>query len=158
MQQRLLEYRYGSNARQRAALWFGISSFVLIGLVAALLVQWTNLGWLTKSLGVLFLIGLLFTIRAQFARLTYRCCLLPDQIRIVAPLSNRSVSWSSIVEVRRLVLPQLGGQQSWACTVFTESRRGNAVPIYLFDHQLEQAEDALQQIVRHTPHARHTNV
>lgn len=156
--QQSLEYRYGSNARQHAALWFGISSFVLIGLVVALVTQWPNLGWLAQALGILFLIGLLFTARAQFARLAYRCYILPDRIRVAAPLSNRSVAWSSIVEVRRMVLPQLGGRQTWACAVFTESRRGNAVPIYLFDHQLEQAEDALQQIVRHTPHARHTNI
>lgn len=156
--QQSFEYRYGSKARRHAALWFGVSSFVSIGLVAALVAQRTSLGWSAQALGVLFLIGLLFTVRAQFARLTYRCYILPDQIRVVAPLSNRSVVWSAIIEVRRIALPQLGGRQTWACTVFTESRRGSAVPIYLFDYQLEQAEDALQQIVRHTPHARHINV
>lgn len=158
MQQDVREYRYGDVARRRAALWLMLSAFMFVGFLAVLAFRRADFGGFTQGIAVVLLLCLLFTMRAQFARLTYRCRILADRVQVIAPLSNRSIAWTRIVEVRRMALPQAQATQSWACTIFTESRRGSTLPTYLFDSQLEQSEDALQQIVLHTPHARHINI
>ena len=158
MQQVLREYRYGQEARRRAALWLTLSAFMFVGFVLVLAIRGSEFGGFTQGIAVVLILCLLFTMRAQFARLTYRCRMLPDQVQVIAPLGNRSIPWTTIVEVRRMALPQARDQKTWACTIFTESRRGSTIPTYLFDSQLEQADDALQQIVLHTPHARHVNI
>lgn len=158
MQQDSREYRYGQVARKRAALWLTLSAFMFVGFVVVLATRGAEFERFTQGIAVVLMLCLLFTMRAQFSRLTYRCRILPDRVQVIAPLNNRSIPWTTIVEVRRMTLPQANDQKTWACTIFTESRRGNAIPTYLFDSQLEQSEDALQQIVLYTPHARHINI
>jgi hypothetical protein len=158
MQEHTLEYRYGQKTRQRAYLWLGLSSLLFVGLLVVLIGRWAEAELLTKGFAGVLLIALLFTIRAQLARITYRCRILPEQLQVIALFNNRSIPWANITEVRRMILPQLGSQRPWACTVLTHSRHDTAIPTFLFDHQLEHAEDALREIVRYTPHARHTNV
>jgi hypothetical protein len=158
MDQNAQEYRYGPDARRRAALLLALSVAMSVGFIAVLAVRRTEFGAFTQAIAVVLLLSLLFTMRAQLARITYRCRILPDQVQVIAPLNRRSIPWATIVEVRRMSLPQTGKQGGWACAVFTRSRRGTSLPTYLFDHQLVRAEDALRQIVLHTPHARHTNI
>lgn len=158
MNQELREYRYGETARRRAGLWLALSAVMFLGFVTVLAVRGGEFEAFTQGIAVVLLLCLLFTMRAQLSRLTYRCRILADGVQVIAPLSNRSIPWNTIVEVRRMTLPQTGNQKTWACTVFTESRRGSTLPTYLFDSQLEQAEDALQQMVLHTPQARHMNI
>jgi hypothetical protein len=158
MNQDAREYRYGKNVRQRAALLLALSVAMGLGFIAVLALRRTEFGAFTQGIAVVLLLSLLFTMRAQLARITYRCRILPDHVHVIAPFVTRAIPWDAIVEVRRMRLPQTGKDQGWACAVFTTSRRGTALPTYLFDYQLVQAEDALQQIVLHTPHARHTNI
>ncbi|HEX6288486.1 MAG TPA: hypothetical protein VFZ66_04805 [Herpetosiphonaceae bacterium] len=158
MEQRAQEYRYRQPTRQRAALWLVLSTVLAVGLLAVLIAQWAAFDLATRGVAAILLIILLYTIRAQLARLTYRCRILPDRIEVIAALNNRTIPWTNIVEVRRLNLPQFGRKPAWACTIFTRSRHGNPAPTYLFDHQLDQAESALREIVSATPHAQHTNI
>ena len=158
MAQLVGEYSYSAAARQRAMLWLVLSNVLMVVLLGVIIVRWSELGLGTKALAGLLFVGLLFTARAQLARFTYRCQLWPTEVRIVTAVNTRVISWASIVEVRRMNLPQFGDQQRWACTVLTKSPRGTALPSYLFDNHLEQAEAALQHILRLTPHAQHTNV
>jgi hypothetical protein len=152
------EYRYSEEARQRALLLLAIIGFVLTGLVIYLFTSWPFLSLPTKALGILLLVGMLFTLRAQLTRLVFRFRLYPNQFELKMLFGNRTMPWEQIVEVRRLKVPQLGGKPRWACTVYTLSRTGTSLPTYLFDDQLQNAEQALQDVVQHTPHARKTNV
>lgn len=158
MVQPTTEYRYSAAARQRARLWLGIGAFVSVSFLVVFLTRWGELNLLAQVLGLVLLIGLLFTVRGQLARLTYRCVIWPDRLEINAPLAKRTIPWQAIVEVRRMILPRFGGEERWACTVLTRGRSGNAIPTYVFDNQLEGAEAALREIVRHTAHAQHVNI
>lgn len=158
MAQQVKEYRYGARARQKAAFLLGVSLLFVLVLIGILLVRWNHLRFVAQIVGLLLLVVQLFTIRSQLGRLQYRCRILPDHLQIVAPLNHRVIPWSEIVEVRRMTLPQFAHQRRWACTVLTHSRRGTPIPTYIFDDQLERAEDALREIVQATPHAQHVNI
>ncbi len=152
------EYRYGSAARQRAVLLLMLACFALVSLVALFVSRWSEFGLPTQTLGVVLLVFVLFTVRAQLTRILFRCQIYPHMLAMRTLLGMRKIGWERIVEVRRLWLPQLSGRTRWACTVYTLSRRGTPVPAYLFDDQLEHADAALQDVVARTPHAQHTNI
>lgn len=152
------EYRYGSAVRQRAALLLVLACFVLLMLAGVLIRSWTWLGLSTKLLGIVLLITILFTIRAQLGRLVFRCRMYPDHLYIFTPFGSRKIWWERIVEVRRLSLPQFSSRKRWACAVYTQSKSGTTIPTYVFDDQLEHADAALHGVVQHTPHAQHTHI
>lgn len=158
MAQNTIEYRYSQAAQRRAAQWLALSSLVSISMLVVLVTRWADLNTLARTLGLLLAISLIFTVRAQFTRLAYRCQLHPDRLQIVAPLGNRSIAWADVVEVRRMFLPRVGAQSRWACTLLVRGRSGNALPIFIFDDQLADAEGALRGIVQRTSHAQHVNV
>lgn len=158
MMQNTIEYRYSQTAQRRAAQWLALSALVSMSLVVVLFTRWADLNTLARTLGLLLAISLFFTARAQLTRLAYRCQLLPDHLQIVAPLSNRSIAWADVVEVRRMLLPGIGAQSRWACTLLVRGRRGNPLPVFIFDDQLADAESALRGIVQRTSHAQHVNV
>lgn len=158
MQQPIKEYRYGSAARRRAALFLGLSVLLIVVLLGVLATRWADLGGIGKVVGLFLLVLQLFTIRGQLARLTYRCQITPDALRLVAPLNNQTIAWREIMEVRKMPMPQFGSQGRWACTIFRRGAAGHPIPTYLFDDQLEDPEDALREIAQRTPEARHTNI
>lgn len=158
MVQNTIEYRYSQTAQRRAAQWLAISALVSISMLVVLFTRWADLNVLARTLGLLLAISLIFTVRAQFTRLAYRCQLGPEWLQIVAPLSNRSIAWADVVEVRRMRLPGVGAQTRWACTLLVRGRRGNPLPVFIFDDQLADAESALRGIVQRTSHAQHVNV
>jgi len=158
MAQKTIEFRYSQTAQRRAAQWLALSALVSISMLVVLFTRWADLNILARTLGLLLAISLIFTVRAQLTRLAYRCQLGPDGLQIVAPLSNRSVAWADVVEVRRMILPGVGAQSRWACTLLVRSRRGNPLPMFVFDDQLADAERALRGIVQRTGHAQHVNV
>ncbi len=151
-------YRYGLAARRQAALMLGLALLALLLLVWALGTNWARLrGW-SKLFGPLLMVILLFTLRAQLSRLRFRLLIMRDAVDIVAPLQHRHVTWSTITRVHRMHLPQFGRNPRWACTIYLPSSRGTAVPLLLFDNQLDGADEALIQVVAHTPAAQHTGV
>ena len=152
------EYRYGRAARQRAVIMAALSSLVLVGLLGVLITRWAEFSVAMKIPGAMLLLILAFTVRAQIARIVYRCHISAERLQIIAPLSSRSIPWANIVEVRRIMLPQVSRERRWACTVLTRNARGGALPTYVFDSQLEDADAALHDVVQHTPQAQHTNV
>ncbi len=129
-----------------------------IGFVVVLGLRWAELSAGARSLGVILFIALLFTVRGQLARGVFRCLIEPEHLRIVAPLVGRSIPWDSIAEVRRMKLSQFGAPERWACTLLVRRSRASLTPVFAFDDQLEAAEEALQEVIRRTPHARHINV
>ncbi|MDP9312201.1 MAG: PH domain-containing protein [Chloroflexota bacterium] len=152
------QYRYSSAVRQRALIWGALSGILCLGLLGVLVVRWADFSWGTRMMGLTLLLILLFTIRAQLGRVLYRCYIEPDRLRIVAPLAKRIIPWTQISEVRRLKLPQMSSYERWACTVQLQGRDRSTVPVFVFDDQLEDAEAALQDVIRRTPQAQHTNV
>lgn len=150
-------YRYGAAVRQRALLWGVLSSLLCLGLLGVLVLRWADFTWGTRSLGIMLLLMLLFTVRAQFGRVLYRCYMEPDRLRIVAPLARRSIPWGQVSEVRRMKLPQFSTTERWACTLQVRREGRSPVPIFVFDDQLEAAESALQDVIQRTPQAQHTN-
>ena len=158
MAQTVTEYRYSDEARRRAVLWLVLSAMVGVSLLVALVTNWNELNTLARTLGLLFVIALLFTLRAQLTRLTYRCQLWPDRLDLVALLSKRTIVWSDVIEVRRMRVPRMSGPTHWACTLLVRSKRGSSVPIFIFDDQLADAETALHAIGRHAQQAKHVNI
>ena len=152
------QYRYGATVRQRALVWGSLSSLLGLGLLGVLVIRWADFSWGTRAMGLVLLVILLFTIRAQLGRVLYRCYIEPDRLRIVAPLAKRVIPWAQISEVRRLKLPQMSSYERWACAVQLQGRDRSAVPVFVFDDQLEDAEAALQDVILRTPQAQHTNV
>ena len=150
------EYRYSQPSRRRAMLLAVGSAAVLVVLLALLLQQWSVWSWPSRILGVVLIGALFATLQAQVNRLSFRCYLLDEQAELTAFLMRRTIPWQDVVEVRRVQARQVGGERRWACTVYTRSRRGTTLPTYMFDDQLEQADAALAEVVRRTPHAVHT--
>ncbi len=149
------DYRYGVAARRQATGMLVLALLALLLLLWALITNWARLGGWSKVFGPLLVIILLFTLRAQLGRLRFRLRITPDAIDIDAPLQRRHILWSTIAKVQRMGLPQFGRQPRWACTIYLTSRRGTAMPVLLFDNQLEQADEALAQVIAHTPQAQH---
>lgn len=158
MDAKVKQYRYSATVRQRALLWGGLSSMLCIGLLGVLVLRWAEFSWGTRSLGVMLLLVLLFTIRAQFGRALYRCYIEPDRLRIVAPLARRVITWTQVSEVRRMKLPQFSSYERWACTLQVGRAGRTPMPVFVFDDQLEDAEAALQDVILRTPHAQHANI
>lgn len=158
MAQKMIEFRYGQQAQRRAILLLGLSLLVCISLVVVLVTRWADLSTIARTLGMLLLLILLFTVRAQLARRAFRCQLWPDRLQIVAPLSKRVIAWDDVVEVRRMQMPGIGSQRRWACTLLVSGRRGNPLPVFVFDDQLADAERALEQVAQHATHAQRVNV
>lgn len=150
-------YRYSKAARRRALLLLGLGAALFLGLSAVIVGRWADLNLVAKALGGVLLLILAFTIRGQLGRYAFRCRLGPEQLEISAPLNRRRIAWSEVEEVRRMALPQVGAGKRWACTLRLRSTR-SAVPVYMFDDQLEQAENALQDIARRTPQAQHVGI
>lgn len=158
MAQNVTEYRYSREARRRAVLWLVLSALVSMSLLVALVTNWNELNTLARTLGLLFVITLLFTLRAQLTRVTYRCQLWPDRLDLVALLSKRTIVWHDVIEVRRMRVPRMSGPTHWACTLLVRSKRGNPLPVFIFDDQLADAEAALHEIGRYAPQAKHINI
>lgn len=158
MEQREIEHRYGTLARQRAVLWLGLSSMLWVALLIVIVLRWGDLTIVARVAGILGLISLFFTVRAQIVRMTFRCKLSSDGLRLIAWLGSRTLLWPDVVEVRRISFSRVGRQQRWACAILTRSKRGNVVPNYVFDDQLGDAEAVLYEIVRRTPQAEHVNI
>ncbi|MBA3945252.1 MAG: hypothetical protein H0X37_11900 [Herpetosiphonaceae bacterium] len=150
-----LDYRYGAAARRQAAGMLVLALLALLLLLWALVTNWARLGGWPKLFGPLLMIILLFTLRAQLGRLRFRLHITGDAVEIDAPLQHRRVRWSIITKVHQMGLPQFGRQPRWACTIYLTSRRGTPMPVLLFDNQLEQADEALAQVIAHTPQAQH---
>jgi hypothetical protein len=156
--QPVVEYRYTPAARRRALVLLAVEITIGLVLAALLAFAWRELGVLGVIIGVFLLLILLSSVRAQVGKLNTRCQLWPDRIQLTGLFGSRQIAWDRIEEVRRVRAPSIGGNGRWACTVVARERSGRALPSYLFDHQLEHAEEALQQVVRRTPQARHVNV
>jgi hypothetical protein len=151
---KIKEYRYGTKVRQRAVLLCGLSVVAFVGLVFVLVQLWSAYGWSSRLIALFLAVVLLFTVRAQLGRVFYRLQIGLDSISVLAPLANRTVQFDRIVEVRRTKLPA-GIKQRWAGTLLVRNATGSATPVFLFDNQLEGAEEALQQLVGQTPNAQH---
>ena len=154
MKQETEEYRYGSAARKRAALWCVASCLLALTWGTVLASNWGMLGAAARIGGLGGMLLLLLTLRSQLNRILFRCVIDPHNLQIVAPFGKRSVAWETIAEVRQMRLRQITGQR-WACVLFTQSARGPSAPQYVFDDQLEGSGAALRSIVAHTPHAQH---
>jgi cell division protein FtsB len=153
--QRAQAYRYGPTARRRAVLLLVASVLAFIVLLIFLGQQWATLRVATRIfVGVLALL-LVGAARAQAARLRFRCRFLAEHVELSALFGRRTLRWDDVAEVRRLVLRQVGGERRWACTLYVRTPRGTRLPVYLFDDQLDQAEDAFWEVIRCTPHAVH---
>ncbi len=150
----IMEYRYKTKVRQRAVLWCGLSVVAFVGLTFVLVQLWSEYGWSSRILAVFLLVILIFTIRAQLGRVFYRLRIEPDVIKIFAPLANRAVNLERVTEVRRTKIPT-GIKQRWACTMLLRNATGSSTPVFVFDDQLEGAEEALQRVVQQTPNAQH---
>lgn len=124
------------------------SAVVLAVLLAFLIQQWAFFGWSTRIVFTLLAIGLALTVRTQVLRLWFRLRFSGEAVQIVTPLSERTIPWQEIVDVRRLAMRQVGGERRWACAVYTRTRRGTILPTYLFDDQLEGAEAAFAAVER----------
>ena len=151
-------YRYSAIVRRRALLWGILSCMLCLGLFGVLVLRWADFSWGTRTLGVVLLLILLFTVRAQLGRVLYRCYIEPDRLRIVAPLARRAIAWTQVSEVRRMKLPQVSSSERWACTLQVSGSGRSAMPVFVFDDQLEDAEAALHDVIQRTPHAQHTNI
>jgi hypothetical protein len=123
-------------------------------LIFVLAQLWSVYGWGSRILAIFLALVLLFTVRAQLGRVFYRLQVEPDTLNVFAPLANRTVRLDQVVEVRRTKIPA-GIKQRWACTLLVRNATGSATPVFLFDDQLEDAEEALQQLVGQTPNAQH---
>jgi len=146
MVQSSAEYRYSSVAIGRARLFFGASLALLVVLSVVLIASWQNVDPFGQVVGVGLLIVTLATARAQLGRLGFKLRLQSDRLEVVAPLSNRSIPWSQITEVRRIAAPRMFGPPVWACAVVIRGRRGTQ-PVFVFDSGLERAEQAFRDIV-----------
>lgn len=156
--QPVAEYRYTSAARRRALVLAVVEIVIGFVLAALLALRWNELGVSGAIIGGLLLLMLLSSLRAQVGKLNFRCRLWSDRVQLVGLPGSRQIAWERIEEVRRVRAPSVGGGVRWACTVVAREPSGRALPSYLFDHQLEHAEEALHQIVRQTPHAQHINI
>jgi hypothetical protein len=148
-------FRYSAAARRRAAVLLVVSIVLVIGLLGALITQRVVFGWPSLLAGGVLVLFVLATARAQLSRLTFRCTIDNAQLRLAAFGSAQTFAWERIAEVRRMRIARLGQAHSWACTILTPGRSGNPLPTYAFDHELDDAEQALQLIVDRTPHAQH---
>jgi hypothetical protein len=149
------EYRYGAVARKRALLLTIVCAVTFAVLLGVLAQEWTNWGWSSRNFGLVLVLVLLGTARAQLARWRFRCRLFPDRMELQGLLSSSTVFWSDVVAVHRVAARQIGGERRWACTLRTRTARGTDVPVYAFDDQLDGADDAWATVVRSTPHAVH---
>lgn len=151
-------YRYGAAARRRAGFLLILTVLVFVLLLVALIAQWSRLDSWTRLLAGVLTIIVATTIRSQFVRMRLELRFTPDAAELHAPSANRRVPWSSIQAARQLGMPQLRGERRWACTVYVPNRRGRALPVLLFDSQLEAADEAWAQVVARTPQAVHQTV
>lgn len=149
------EFCYGRLARQRAAfLMFG-SGAILAVLVGLLAQQWNTWELPARIFGLVLAAGLLGLLRTQLARLWFRCRIFADRIELAGLGATRAIAWRDIVQVQRVRARQVGGERRWVCTVYTRTSRNTRIPTYLFDDQLNDAEQAFRDVVRYTPHAIH---
>ena len=91
------EYAYGTVARQRAVLLIIACSATLAVLLGVLTQQWNDWGWPSRALGVVLVLGLAGTARAQLARRRFRCRLFPDRMEVQGLLTTSTVWWRDIV-------------------------------------------------------------
>lgn len=150
-----VSYRYGVGARRRALLLLIAAGLAALALLALLVTRWATLSLLGRGLGLLLLLALLPVLRAQWLRLTVTYRVFPDRFEIVAPLYGRAIRWEQIVEVRRIRFQRPGQPPRWACTLLMRGRRGNPLPYYAFDDQVQGAATLLAAIVAATPQAVH---
>ncbi|WP_152541200.1 PH domain-containing protein [Kallotenue papyrolyticum] len=150
-----MSYRYSARTRRQALLLLIAGGLAVATLVAILVTRWATLSLLGRGLGLLLLLALLPVLRAQWLRLTVTYRVLPDRLEIVAPLGGRAIRWEQIVEVRRIRFQRPGQPPRWACTLLMRGRRGNPLPYYAFDDQVQGAATLLAAIVAATPQAVH---
>ncbi len=146
MAQSVVEYRYSSAAIGRARLYFGASLVLVTLLCVALIAGRQALNALGLAIGIGLVLVMVATVRAQLGRLDFTLRLRQDKLEVVAPLSNRTIAWSEIAEVRRIAAPRIFGPPVWACAVLIRGPRSTQ-PVFLFDSGLEQAEQAFNHIV-----------
>lgn len=158
MAQQVTEFRYSAASRQRSILWLAVEGVLLLGLIFVLVARWGDLTIGTRILGVLLLLALLFNMQTQFARLQYRCRIWTDRLQISGRSTDKTILWTEIVQIRRVAVPQLGGKPRWAVMLIVRGAHGRTSRVYLFDHQLERADEALKLLVQYTPNAQHVNV
>ncbi|GAC1548844.1 MAG: hypothetical protein NVS2B7_24860 [Herpetosiphon sp.] len=151
-------FRFGPRARQRAVVMTMLVGCIAVGLAFVLVTRWSGLPFWTKVVGVLLAGVCVATLRSQVTRAGYRLYLHAEGAIVKAPLLQRQISWQTVVEVRRMVMPQFGRAQKWACTVYVGTSRGTRLPILLFDNELERAEEALHWVLQATPHATHAGI
>lgn len=142
----LAEYRYSSAALGRARLLFAASIVLLALLLFVVIAGWQSINPLGRVVGIGLTVVMLATARAQLGRLGFRLRLGRDTLEICAPLGGRSIAWSEIAEVRRIVAPRMLGPPVWVCAVTVRGRRGTAQPVFVFDSGLERAEQAFDEI------------
>lgn len=151
-------FRYDAPARRRAFVLLLMVVAVGIALVVVLLLRWGMWGLSIRIVALLLLAAILTAVRAQLARLRFRLILDPHALAVKTPVSSLTLAWSSIREVQRMNMPQVGrGARRWACAVWTAGPSGHRRPVYLFDSDMENAAMALELIYMYTPHARHPN-
>ena len=149
-------FQYSAPARRRALLLSIALAITSVALIVILLVGWSQWGLSTRFVGMLLLIALLAGTREQFTRLWWRLVIRADGLTVSAPLRTRVFAWSSIVEVHRIGMPQIGrGNARWVCAILTPGAAENNRRYYLFDSDIEKASTALEFVYRYTPGARH---
>ena len=129
----------------RARLYFSASLVLVTLLCVALIAGRQALNALGLAIGIGLVLVMVATVRAQLGRLDFTLRLRQDKLEVVAPLSNRTIAWSEIAEVRRIAA-RIFGPPVWACAVLIRGPRSTQ-PVFLFDSGLEQAEQAFNHIV-----------
>ena len=151
-----LVFQYSAPARRRALLLSVALTVASVALLGILLGSWSRWGFSTRFVGMLLLVALLAGTREQFTRLWWRLVMRADGLTVYAPLRTRAFAWSSIVEVQRIGMPQIGrGNTRWVCAILTPGSAEINRRYYLFDSDIEEASTALEFIYRYTPGARH---
>lgn len=146
-------FRYSATARRKATLLLGVGILVSLGLLAALVLQWSKISIGIRIFSGGMLVLLVFTLRSQWSRLRFSVEITEAALLLHAPLSERRLPWATVQTVRRIALPQFSGGQRWACSASILDARGRAVPLLLFDNELENAEAALAAISARTGEA-----
>ena len=152
-------FHYSAPARRRALLLSVALAVACVALVAILLGSWSRWGFSTRFVGMLLLVALLAGTREQFTRLWWRLVIRADGLTVYAPLRTQACAWSSIVEVQRIGMPQIGrGNPRWVCAILTPGRTEINRRYYVFDSDIEEASVALEFMYRYTPGARHLDL
>jgi len=108
---------------------------------------------------MLLLVAIVAGTREQFTRLWWRLVIRADGLTVYAPLRTQACAWSSIVEVQRIGMPQIGrGNPRWVCAILTPGRTEINRRYYLFDSDIEEASVALEFMYHYTPGARHLDL